>query len=153
MSDARTDIFARVRHGTSGASAESVAAELAGIGAGPAAALPCDEPCTAFLTNVLRNQGTIDIARNRSETVKAVADYLYQRYRSHKIVAGSDTYAMDGMDLRSAPTNTCSFGNARTNLSTRSRRARRSTITYWASTGMKHATTITKSKTFHGSRK
>ena len=88
--DARTDIFARVRHGSSGASAETVAAELASIGPGPAAALPCDEPCAAFITNVLKNQGTVDIAKNRSETVKAVADYLYQRYRSHKIVAGSD---------------------------------------------------------------
>ncbi len=90
MSDARTDIFARVRRGTGGAPAESVDAELAGIGAGPSAALPCDDPCAAFLTNVLKNQGTVDTAKNRSETVKAVADYLYQRYRSHKIVAGSD---------------------------------------------------------------
>jgi L-lactate dehydrogenase complex protein LldG len=90
VSDARTEIFARIRRGSSGASAEAVAAELAGIGPGPAAALPCDEPCTAFLTNILKNQGTVAIAKNRSETVKAVADYLYQRYRSHKIVAGSD---------------------------------------------------------------
>ncbi len=90
MSDARTDIFARVRHGSRGNDADAVAAELSGIGRGPAAALPCDEPCAAFLTNVLKNQGTVDVARNRSETVKAVAEYLYQRYRSHKIVAGSD---------------------------------------------------------------
>ena len=90
MSDARTDIFARIRHGTRGTPADTVATELAGIGVGPSAALPCEDPCTAFLSNVLKNQGTINVARNRSETVKAVADYVYQRYRSHKIVAGSD---------------------------------------------------------------
>jgi len=90
MTDARTDVIARVRHGSRGQSAETVATELARIARGPAAKMPSDDPCVAFLAAIVGNQGTIAVARNRTETVKAVADYLYQRYRSHKLVAGSD---------------------------------------------------------------
>jgi len=91
MSDsARSQIFARIRHATDGAPAESIAAELRTLGHAPAAALPCSELATAFLANVLINQGTVDCAGNRSDTVKAVGRYLYQHYRSHRLVAGND---------------------------------------------------------------
>lgn len=90
MSDARSEIMARIRHASRGAERSGIERELQAMGSGPTARLPCDEPCAAFLANVLRNQGTVDVAGSRSETVKAVANYLYQRHRSHKLVAGND---------------------------------------------------------------
>ena len=86
----RSEMFAKIRHGTRGAPADSIAHELASLGVAPSAPLPCPELCTAFLTNVLLNQGTIDCASDRSAAVKSVGSYLYTHYRSHRLVAGND---------------------------------------------------------------
>ena len=87
---ARTEIMARIRHATRGASTEAIAGELQALGRSPVAELPAADLPRAFLANVLKNQGTADVARNRSEAVKAVGHYLYQHHRSHRIVAGND---------------------------------------------------------------
>jgi len=87
---ARSQIFARIRHGSAGAQAASIERELHSLGTAPAATPPCPELCTAFLANVLLNQGSADCAGNRSDTVKAVGHYLYQHYRSQRLVAGND---------------------------------------------------------------
>lgn len=88
---ARSEIFARARHGSRGATAQNIARELETMGVAPSAPLPCTELCAAFLANVLINQGTVDCAANRSDAVKAVGNYLYQHYRSHRLVAGNDS--------------------------------------------------------------
>lgn len=91
MSDnARSEIFARIRHSGRGASAETIARELEALGVAPAAFLPDPELCVAFLVNVLANQGTVDCAGTRSDAVKAIGHYVYEHYRSHRLVAGND---------------------------------------------------------------
>ena len=91
MSDsARSQIFARIRHASRSASAEAIERELSSLGVAPAAPLPCEDLSTAFLVNVLKNQGTVACTGNRSEAVKAVGSYLYQHYRSQRLVAGND---------------------------------------------------------------
>ncbi len=87
---ARTRTFARLRRSTGHASAEAIRGELDSLGRSPVADLPDPDLARAFLANVLKNQGSIDAARNRSEAVKAVARYLYQHYRTHRLVAGND---------------------------------------------------------------
>jgi L-lactate dehydrogenase complex protein LldG len=90
--NARTEIFAKVRRASRGAQGQDIDRELQGLGTAPQAPLPSPELNTAFLTNVLKNQGSVDCAGNRSEAVKAVASYLYQHFRSHRLVAGNDPH-------------------------------------------------------------
>lgn len=92
MDSARADIFARVRRASRGAPAEDIWRDLQNMDTAPSAPLPCDDVTLAFLANVLKNQGTIDCAANRSQAVKSVANYLYQHYRTHKLVAGNDPH-------------------------------------------------------------
>jgi L-lactate dehydrogenase complex protein LldG len=86
----RSQIFARIRHSSRGATAESIRGELDSLGKSPVADLPASDLHCGFLANVLKNQGSAEVAGNRSEAVKAVAHYLYQHYRTHRIVAGND---------------------------------------------------------------
>jgi len=87
---ARSQIFAKLRHASRGAPAETIGRELQSMGRAPGASLPSPDLSTAFLANVLKNQGTVDCAGNRSDTVKAIGQYLYQHYRSHRLVASND---------------------------------------------------------------
>ncbi len=87
---ARSEIFAKLRQVSRNASAEAIERELQSLGRAPCAALPSSDLCTAFLANVLKNQGSVDCAGNRSEAVTAVGQYLYKHYRSHRLVAGND---------------------------------------------------------------
>ena len=48
------------------------------------------EEIRPFLANVLRNQGTAACAASRTDAVREVGQYLYQHYRTHRLVAGSD---------------------------------------------------------------
>jgi L-lactate dehydrogenase complex protein LldG len=90
--NSRSRIFARVNRAQSEADAETIQRELETLGNAPAADLPAADISTAFLTNVLKNQGTVDCAANRSSAVKSVADYLYRHFRSHRLVAGNDSH-------------------------------------------------------------
>lgn len=87
---ARSQVFAKIRHVSRGAAPADIARELQSLGRAPGASLPCAELCAAFLANVLKNQGTVDCAGNRSDAVKVVGQYLYQHYRSHRLVASND---------------------------------------------------------------
>jgi len=87
---ARSEIFARLRDPERAASAERIQLERRLLGSAPAPAPPHPEPCQAFLINVLRNCGSVDCAHNRGEAVKAVGQYLYAHFRSHRLVAGND---------------------------------------------------------------
>ncbi|MAT92134.1 MAG: hypothetical protein CME59_06000 [Halioglobus sp.] len=86
---ARTDIFARLRH-AAGSAGEDVLARRDELGHAPPPALPAEDLAEAFLCNVLRNRGSIDTAADRSAAVKAVGRYVYQHYRSQRLVAGND---------------------------------------------------------------
>jgi L-lactate dehydrogenase complex protein LldG len=46
--------------------------------------------CQAFLINVLKNQGSVECVGTRGEAVKAIGQYLYAHFRSHRLVAGND---------------------------------------------------------------
>ncbi len=87
---ARSRVFAKLRQTCRGAPADTLERELQAMGRAPGAALPCPDLCTAFLANVLKNQGSVDCTSDRSDTVKVVGQYLYQHYRSHRLVAGND---------------------------------------------------------------
>lgn len=89
-SSARSDIFTRLREVASGASAGRIELERKSLGRAIAPAPPTAEPCEAFITKVLANQGSVDCAADRSEAVKAVGAYLYGHFRSHRMVAGND---------------------------------------------------------------
>lgn len=87
---ARAQIFARLRHTCRAADAEDIARALPAVDSAPGAPLPSSDLATAFLANVLKNKGTIDCVANRSLAVKALADYIYSHFRSHRLVAGND---------------------------------------------------------------
>ena len=87
---ARSRIFAKIRHSSRGATAAAIQEELNSFGKAPAADLPTADMATAFLANVLKNQGTAECAANRTDAERAVGQYLYQHYRTHRLVAGSD---------------------------------------------------------------
>jgi L-lactate dehydrogenase complex protein LldG len=87
---ARSRILARIRHSTRGASAGAIEGELQGLGPSPVADLPAPDLPRAFLANVLKNQGTAETADNRSAAVKAIGHYVYQHYRTHRLVTGND---------------------------------------------------------------
>lgn len=91
-SETRSRVMARVRHGSLGRNSGEIEAELAGFGVAPSAPLPHEDTCTAFMVNVLKNQGTLETAADRTGAVKAVGQYLYQHYRSHRLVAGNDPH-------------------------------------------------------------
>lgn len=82
--------MASIRQACQRALEEDVHSELESLGRAPAADLPSPELATAFLANVIRNQGTVACARNRTGAVQAIGKYLYQHYRTHRLVAGSD---------------------------------------------------------------
>ncbi|MFT4517984.1 MAG: L-lactate dehydrogenase complex protein LldG [Halioglobus sp.] len=88
---ARAEVFARLRSASRGANPITVPQKRASLGRAPMAELPTEELCQAFLINVLKNRGTVDCARSRSEAVKAVALYLYEHFRSQRLVAGNDS--------------------------------------------------------------
>lgn len=93
MSDnPRSRILARVRQAGRDEDAAVIATELQGLGTAPTADLPASDLCTAFIVNVLKNQGSVDCAANRSGVVKALAEYLYRHFRSHRLVAGNDPH-------------------------------------------------------------
>ncbi|MEH6585944.1 MAG: LUD domain-containing protein [Halioglobus sp.] len=91
-SESRSRIMARVRGASLGQGADAIEQELAGLGVAPAAPLPHEDTCIAFMVNVLRNQGTLDIAGDRNEAVKVIGRYIYQHFRSHRLVAGNDPH-------------------------------------------------------------
>ena len=89
---ARSRIFAAVRQACAGAEADTIQSELDSIGRAPSPGLPAEDINTAFLVNVLKNQGSVDCTPNRSGAVKAVAEYLYGHFRSLRLVAGNDPH-------------------------------------------------------------
>jgi len=91
-SESRSRIMAKVRGASRGQGAAAIESELAGMGVAPTAPLPHEDTCIAFMANVLRNHGTLDIAGNRSEAVKLIGQYIYQHFRSHRLVAGNDPH-------------------------------------------------------------
>jgi L-lactate dehydrogenase complex protein LldG len=60
------------------------------LGSAPPPALPCADLAEAFLANVVRNRGSIDRAVDRAAAVQAVARYLYDHYRSQRLVVSND---------------------------------------------------------------
>lgn len=87
---ARADIFARLRGISRASGASSAQRERQALGRAPAAASPDADLHQVFLTNVINNGGTIDAARDRSSVVTSVAEYLFEHFRSQRLVAGSD---------------------------------------------------------------
>ncbi len=87
---ARSEMLARIRHASRNGEPQAIADELRSLGRAPAASLPCEDLATAFLVNVLKNQGTADCAEDRSAAVSAVSKYLYEHHRTHRLVAGND---------------------------------------------------------------
>lgn len=85
----RSTLFDRLSalDGADGAAAKR---ERARLGSAPAAELPSNDISVAFLCNVLKNGGTIDCAQDRSGAVKALGSYLYEHFRTQRLVAGND---------------------------------------------------------------
>ncbi|MEP5568725.1 MAG: LUD domain-containing protein [Halioglobus sp.] len=91
-SESRSRVMAKIRGASLGQGAASIERELAELGVAPAAPLPHEDTCVAFMVNVLRNQGTLDIAKDRSDAVKSIGQYIYKHFRSHRLVAGNDPH-------------------------------------------------------------
>lgn len=89
-SSARSEIFAKLREVGSGNSAGRIELERKSLGSAPIPSPPATGMCQAFLMNVMKNQGSVNCAANRTEAVKAVGHYLYSHFRSHRLVAGND---------------------------------------------------------------
>ena len=88
--DAQSELMAKLRRASHNTPAEQIEAELSSLGQAPVPVLPSQDICEAFLINVLKNQGTVDCAGNRSEAIKAVASYLHEHFRTRKLVSGND---------------------------------------------------------------
>jgi len=90
----RSAILARLRAVVAtdarAASPEQIAEDLNALGFSRAAAAPASDIHVAFMTNVLTNKGTVELAADRAAAVRAVGRYLYSRFRTHKLVAGND---------------------------------------------------------------
>ena len=91
-SETRSHTMARIRGASLRQDAEAIERELDGLGVAPAAPLLHEDVTIAFMARVLKNQGTLALAANRSEAVKAVGQYLYEHHRSHRLVAGNDPH-------------------------------------------------------------
>lgn len=87
---AREEILARVRRVSSGRPANEIEAELSALPTGPAPPALAPDLATAFLAQVLKNGGSIACAADRSEAVRAIARYLFERYRTQKVVVAND---------------------------------------------------------------
>jgi L-lactate dehydrogenase complex protein LldG len=90
-SSARSDIFEKLHMTSADNSAGRIELEREALGSAAAPTPPAAERCQAFLINVIKNQGSVDCAGNRTEAVKAVANYLYGNFRSHRLVAGNNS--------------------------------------------------------------
>jgi L-lactate dehydrogenase complex protein LldG len=90
--DSRTAIFARIRRANQdrGASEDTIRRQLESLGDAPVATLPGADLEEAFLLNVLNNQGTVDCAADKTAAVQAIARFLFDNYRTQKLVAGAD---------------------------------------------------------------
>lgn len=88
--NARAEIFARLRHSADNRSSNEILRESWTLGHAPLPDFPAENLHEAFLINVLKNHGTVDHASDRSEAVKAVARYVYEKYRTQRLVAGND---------------------------------------------------------------
>lgn len=88
--DSRSRIMARVRAASAGQDGAQVEQALGALGVAPAPPLPHEDVTIAFMANVLRNRGTLAIAADRGEAVKQIASYVYQHYKSHRLVGGND---------------------------------------------------------------
>jgi L-lactate dehydrogenase complex protein LldG len=86
----RAQLFARLRALETAAEPEQVARALAALGHAEPARAAHGDLYTTFLANVLANKGTVELARDRGAAVQAIGRYLYQRFRTHKLVAGND---------------------------------------------------------------
>ncbi len=89
--EARREILTRVRGSCRGAGAVRIGEELNALGRSPVAQLPDPDLAVSFLYHVFRNRGSAALARDRSEAVRVIGRYLYERFRSHKLVAGNDS--------------------------------------------------------------
>ncbi len=90
--DSRKRTLARIRGATRGQDAESIATELGKLGVAPIARAPHRNLLVSFMVNVLRNHGSLAIAADRLEAVKAVRQYLYDKFRSQRLVAGNEPH-------------------------------------------------------------
>jgi L-lactate dehydrogenase complex protein LldG len=90
--DSRSRLLARLRRPPrkSMPSHSSLAQELAALGSAPVTPSSHPDLTTAFMANVLKNNGSIDCASDRSGAVSALARYLYRHYRSQKLAVGND---------------------------------------------------------------
>jgi L-lactate dehydrogenase complex protein LldG len=87
---ARSEIFARVRHASHRAGAGDIRNEHFRLGRSPVAQRHSADLNIEFLANVLGNYGSIAVTRNRSETAKQIGSYLFDKYRSRKLLVGGD---------------------------------------------------------------
>lgn len=85
----RLDILDRLRRAASQPVADPERA-LAALGTAPVPPLPADDIARAFLLNVVKNQGTVDAAEDKSAAVSAVARFLRDAFRTQRLVAGAD---------------------------------------------------------------
>lgn len=88
--DAEADILSRVERSSRGREPAEIARELEELGRGPAARPRHADARVAFLANVLDNHGAIRGAKNRSEAVACIGEYVAQRHGRRKVVAGKD---------------------------------------------------------------
>jgi L-lactate dehydrogenase complex protein LldG len=89
--NARSEIFARLAKAGSENSNNEILRESWALGDAPAPTLAAENKIEAFLLNVLKNRGTLDCARDRSEAVKAIAQFLYKNYNTQRLVVSNDS--------------------------------------------------------------
>lgn len=91
-SESRSRVMARVRGASLRQDASAIENALDSLGIAPAAPLLHEDVTVAFMARVLKNQGTLALAQDRSQAVKAIGQYLYEHHRSHRLVAGNDPH-------------------------------------------------------------
>jgi L-lactate dehydrogenase complex protein LldG len=91
VSDARAEILGRVRRAQrSVLQRHEIPEALSELGAAPPASLDAADILEAFKLRVELNHASLEVAPTRAEAVQRISHAVYQRYRTHKVVAGND---------------------------------------------------------------
>ena len=91
MSEARAEILGRVRRAQSSKLQQHEILEaLTELGVAPPAPRDAEDVLQSFKLRLELNHVSLDVCASRSDAVKRISQYVFERYNTRKVVAGND---------------------------------------------------------------